>query len=51
MVLSEVEPPPFFVRMFYSSYLYLSLASGLGGFVAWMIIEPLGSMTRSEGFI
>ena len=38
--LPESEPPPFIVRMFYSSYFYLSLASGLGAFVAWMIFEP-----------
>ena len=31
---------PFLVRMFYSSYFYLSLASGLGAFVAWLIVEP-----------
>ena len=28
------------LRVLYSSYFYLSLASGLGAFVAWMIIEP-----------
>jgi Inner membrane component of T3SS, cytoplasmic domain len=39
-VLPEAAAQPFFVRLFYSSYLYLSLASGLGAFVAWMIIEP-----------
>jgi FHA domain len=38
--LPESEPPPFIVRMFYSSYFYLSLASGLGAFLAWMIFEP-----------
>ena len=29
--LPESEPQPFIVRLFYSSYFYLSLASGLGG--------------------
>ena len=38
--LPEAEPQPFLVRMFYSSYFYLSLASGLGAFLAWLIIEP-----------
>jgi hypothetical protein len=39
-VMPETESQPFIVRLFYSSYFYLSLASGLGAFVAWMIIEP-----------
>src|SRR5947209_161713 len=38
--LPEAESPPWIVRVLYSSYFYLSLASGLGAFVAWMIIEP-----------
>jgi FHA domain len=38
--LPEIEPLHFIVRMFYSSYFYLSLASGLGAFLAWLIIEP-----------
>jgi hypothetical protein len=36
----EVAPRPFLVRFFYSSYFYLSLASGLGAFMAWLLIEP-----------
>ncbi len=36
----EAEPQLWIVRVFYSSYFYLSLASGLGAFVAWMIMEP-----------
>ncbi|MFI5454665.1 MAG: FHA domain-containing protein [Isosphaerales bacterium] len=39
-VLPESETQSFIVRLFYSSYFYLSLASGVGAFVAWMIIEP-----------
>jgi hypothetical protein len=39
-VLPEAEPPPFIIRMLFSSYFYLSLASGVGAFVAWMIMEP-----------
>jgi hypothetical protein len=38
--LPEVEPQPWILRVLYSSYFYLSLASGLGAFVAWMMIEP-----------
>ena len=36
----EVEPRSLFVRIIYSSYFYLSLASGLGAFTAWAIVEP-----------
>jgi len=38
--LPDVEPRPLLVRVFYSSYFYLSLASGLGAFLAWLLIEP-----------
>jgi hypothetical protein len=38
--LPEAEPQPWILRMLYSSYFYLSLASGLGAFVAWMLLEP-----------
>ncbi len=38
--MPEVEPQPWILRVLYSSYFYLSLASGLGAFVAWMIMEP-----------
>jgi len=36
----EVPPRPLIVRIFYSSFFYLSLAGGLGAFVAWAILEP-----------
>lgn len=36
----EVDPQPFIIRMFYSSYFYLSIASGLGAFIAWALLEP-----------
>jgi len=39
-VLPESETQSFIVRLFYSSYFYLSLASGLGAFIAWLILEP-----------
>ena len=38
--LPETAPQPFFVRLVYSSYFYLSLASGLGAFLGWLILEP-----------
>jgi hypothetical protein len=38
--LPEAAAQPWVVRVLYSSYFYLSLASGLGAFVAWLIIEP-----------
>ena len=38
--LPETAPRSFIVRVLYSSYFYLSLASGLGAFLGWMILEP-----------
>ncbi|MHB1560139.1 MAG: FHA domain-containing protein [Isosphaeraceae bacterium] len=38
--MPEVEPQPWILRVFYSSYFYLSLAGGLGAMVAWMVMEP-----------
>jgi FHA domain len=53
--MPEVEPQPWIVRVFYSSYFYLSLAAGLGAFVAWMImepffVEPMALRGNQEGF-
>jgi hypothetical protein len=39
-VLPETAPRSFLVRLLYSSYLYLSLASGIGAFVGWLVVEP-----------
>jgi MFS family permease len=39
--MPEVEPQLWILRVLYSSYFYLSLASGLGAFVAWIMVEPL----------
>ncbi|WP_166820649.1 FHA domain-containing protein [Thalassoroseus pseudoceratinae] len=40
--LHDTEPQPLFQRIFFSSWFYLSLASGLGAFIAWLfIVEPL----------
>ncbi len=50
--LPEVESLPWILRVLYSSYFYLSLASGLGAFVAWLMIEPFVSdaqMGRAGG--
>ena len=38
--LPETSPQPFIIRVLYSSYFYLSLASGLGAFLAWLVLEP-----------
>jgi hypothetical protein len=38
--MPEIPPQPFYVRLFYSTYLYLSLAAGLGAFLAWAMLEP-----------
>jgi Inner membrane component of T3SS, cytoplasmic domain len=38
--LPEATTQPFIARVFYSSYFYMSLAGGLGAFVAWMSLEP-----------
>jgi hypothetical protein len=36
----EVPSRPWIVRMFYSTWFYLSLAGGLGALVAWAVLEP-----------
>jgi hypothetical protein len=36
----EAEPQPWILRVLYSSVVYLSVASGLGAFAAWMLLEP-----------
>src|SRR6266446_1821402 len=37
------EPQPFLIRIIYSSYFYLSIASGLGALAGWAICEPFFS--------
>src|SRR5262249_36161864 len=49
--MPEADPQPWILRVLYSSYFYLSLASGLGAFVAWMMIEPFISEARRETLI
>ena len=38
--IPEIEPRPFLARILLSSYFYLSVASALGGFCAWAMLEP-----------
>jgi hypothetical protein len=38
--VGELAPQPLAIRVLYSSWFYLALTSGLGAFVAWMIVEP-----------
>ena len=38
--VGELAPQPLVIRVIYSSWFYLALASGFGAFVAWMIMEP-----------
>lgn len=49
--MPEVEPQPWILRFLYSSYLYLSLASGLGAFLAWMMIEPFISESNPKSLV
>lgn len=37
------DPQPWVIRVIYSSWFYLAIASGLGAFVAWAVIEPFFS--------
>jgi Inner membrane component of T3SS, cytoplasmic domain len=49
--LPEAVPQPFIVRLFYSSYFYLSLAGGLGAFLGWLVLEPFFDDKRmQQGF-
>ena len=36
----EIEPQSWIVRMIYSSWFYLAICAGLGGFCGWAILEP-----------
>jgi hypothetical protein len=38
--IGEIEPQPLIVRIVYSSWFYLSIASGLGAFLAWLVLVP-----------
>ena len=47
--MPEIEPQPLLVRVIYSSYFYLSLASGLGALLAWAMIEPFFDDNEVQG--
>jgi hypothetical protein len=36
----EQEPQPLVIRVIYSSWFYLAIASGIGAFAAWACLEP-----------
>ena len=38
--LGELNPQPLVIRVIYSSWFYLSMASGLGAIGGWMLLEP-----------
>ena len=35
-----IDPQPLLIRIIYSSWFYLSIASGLGALLAWAVLEP-----------
>src|SRR5262249_27082903 len=49
----DFAPQPLIVRILYSNYFYLSIACALGGFIAWLIVEPFfdDNEFREEGNI
>ncbi len=46
--IPEIEPRPFLARILLSSYFYLSVASALGGFCAWAMLEPFIDELRED---
>jgi hypothetical protein len=38
--VGPINPQPLIIRVIYSSWFYLSIASGLGAFLAWAVVEP-----------
>jgi hypothetical protein len=46
--IPEIEPRPLLTRILLSSYLYLSLASALGAFCAWAMLEPFIDESRAD---
>jgi hypothetical protein len=38
--IGESVQQPFLIRMFYASWFYLSIASGVGAVIAWAVLEP-----------
>jgi hypothetical protein len=49
--VGELPAQPLLIRVIYASWFYLSLASGLGAFVAWALLEPFyhEHAARAEG--
>ncbi|MCY2968259.1 MAG: FHA domain-containing protein [Planctomycetota bacterium] len=47
--LAESEPQPLWARLLFSNWFYLSLASGLGAFLAWASMEPFFSDNDDDG--
>lgn len=43
-----IDDQPWYIKLIYSSWLYLSLASGLGAFLAWMLLEPFYTESATE---
>src|SRR6516162_2998766 len=41
-----IDPQPLIIRVIYSSWFYLSIASGLGALAGWALVEPY--YTRGE---
>ena len=50
--VGELPPQPLLIRVIYASWFYLSLASGLGAFLAWACLEPFFDerVLHREGF-
>jgi hypothetical protein len=50
--IGESVQQPFIIRMFYASWFYLSIASGVGAVLAWAVLEPFfhdGPQHQKEG--
>jgi hypothetical protein len=45
----EAEPLAWWVRILYSNWFYLSLAAGVGAFLAWAVLEPFTTDLDEEG--
>lgn len=50
--VEDIEPQSLFVRVVFSSWFYLAICAGLGGFCGWAILEPFlddNELRRGEG--
>ncbi len=41
-----IDPQPLLIRVIYSSWFYLSIASGLGAVLGWAVLEPFFDDTK-----